>query len=74
MAGSTPTREERDANLDALQTALDSWYDKEKERLETEVQFLKDVREGRETTNVEALNLSTVTELAVAEVKAFLGE
>jgi len=66
-------REERDARLDRLQEALDSWYEKERGRLEDEATFLKSVLRGR--TGSERLSRENTSEaevLVVDDITSFL--
>lgn len=73
MATSLPTKDERDANLDALQEAVDEWADKEKERIEDEVKFLRAVRKGRTGAEMASTqNLAQAETLIVAEINSFL--
>jgi len=65
---------ERYRHLEQLRTAVEQWYKKEKERLESEVQFLRDVQEGRGTSGVEALTIGPLETLTAVEVQNFLGE
>ena len=68
-----PSKKERDARLDKLQTAVESWADKETERLEKEVVLMKKILKGR--TGSERLNNTTVagaSDLLVEELNDFL--
>jgi hypothetical protein len=66
-------REERDARLDRLKTALDEWHANERGRLEGEATFLKSVLRGR--TGSERLSRENTTEaevLVVDDITSFL--
>lgn len=67
------TKEERDARLDALQTATTEWAKAERKRLKDQVAFGKRLLKGR--TGSERLNNASVTtaqELLVDEIDTFL--
>jgi len=75
MTGSRlpPTRTERDANLDALQAAVDEWGEKELSRLENEVKFMRAVLRGRtgsEKAGTQALDAAS--SLLQAEIDDFI--
>ena len=72
MATYPPTKDERDANLDALKSAVAEFADKEKTRLEEETQFLRDVLSGRGAPDVGSKNLDTGSELLQRSVSDFL--
>jgi len=72
MATQPPTKDERDANLDALQEAVNTWAADEQTRLENEVAFMRKVMEGRGATDASSKNLSEASSLVVAEIDAFL--
>jgi hypothetical protein len=72
MATKPPTKDERDANLDALQESVNEWVDGEKTRLENEVAFMRKVLKGRGATDASSQNLSSAENLVVAEIDAFL--
>ena len=66
-------REERDARLNRLQTALDAWHEAERERLENEATYLKSVLRGR--TGSERLARENTTEaevLVIDDITSFL--
>ena len=68
-----PTREERDANLDALKEAVDEWVAKEKTRIEEEITFLRKVLKGRTGSEVaNSTNLAKSLELVNAEIDSFI--
>jgi hypothetical protein len=73
MAKRPPTKNERDANLDSLKSAVKEWGDKEKARLENEVKFMRAVLKGR-TGSEEAgtQNLNTLQELLKLEIADFI--
>lgn len=75
MTGSRrpPTKDERDANLDALQTAVNEWGEKERSRLENEVKFMRAVllgRTGSEEAGTKALDSASA--LLQAEIDDFI--
>lgn len=75
MAGAKrpPTKDERDANLDALQAAVDEWGEKEQTRLENEVKFMRAVllgRTGSEEAGTQALDAASA--LLQAEIDDFI--
>lgn len=72
MATKPPTEAERNANLDALQSAIDEWAESEKNRLENEVKFMRSVLQGRGASDTGTKNLATTSDLLVAEVNEFL--
>ena len=72
MATTPPSKDERDANLDSLKSAVDSWVDTEKTRLENEVAFMRKVQEGRGAKDASSANLAEAGKLVVAEIDAFL--
>jgi hypothetical protein len=75
MAKAPPTREERDANLDALTSAVKEWGDKETARLENEVKFMRAVLKGRiGSEKAGTANLDSLSKLLQAEVDAFMGQ
>jgi len=72
MAIQPPTKEERDANLDALQSAVDEWAEAEKTRIENGVQFLRAVKQGRGASGNGTSNLASISAVLVAEIDDFL--
>jgi hypothetical protein len=63
----------RDARLDELKTATTEWADKEIERLENEVTFLKSILEGRTGAGrLASQNVEDSSGLLVDEVSVFL--
>lgn len=72
MAKSVPDKTARDANLDALRTAVDEWVDKEVTRLDNEVAFMRDVIKGRGAKEASMKNLTAATKVAVSDIQAFL--
>lgn len=73
MARLPPDKAARDANLDTLQTAVDTWKEKEVTRLENEVKFMRAVLKGRtgsEKAGTE--NLNTLQEILEMEVEDFI--
>jgi hypothetical protein len=66
-------KQARDAKLDRLKEALDSWYRREKSRLEDESTFLKSVLRGR--TGSERLSRENTAEaevLVTDDISSFL--
>ena len=74
MASTAEQRKaDRDARLDALKTAVDTWADKETKRLQDEATFLKSVLMGRTGAGRLAdQNVEDSSELVVNEVTVFL--
>ena len=72
MALKPPTEFDRNKNLDALQTAVDEWAEKETTRLDNEVIFLKAVLQGRNASNVGTKNLAKTSTLLQSEINDFL--
>lgn len=73
MAKLPPTKVERDANLDSLKTAVKTWGDKEKTRLENEVKFMRAVLKGRTgSEKAGTQNLDTLQEILKLEVEDFI--
>ena len=73
MATSPPTRAARDANLDALQAAVDEWAESEITRLDNETQFLRAVLQGRSgSKELAQKNLASAGALLQAEIDAFI--
>lgn len=73
MARLPPDKTARDANLDTLKAAVDTWKDKEVTRLENEVKFMRAVLKGRtgsEKAGTE--NLNTLQEILKMEVEDFI--
>lgn len=67
------SKEERDARLDNLESAVDSWADNKKARLKKEATLLKTLLKGR--TGAERLNNASVeaaSALQVDELSQFL--
>ncbi len=72
MAKIPPTKDERDANLDALKTAIDFYTESELNRLDNEVKFMRSVLEGRDISDTGTKNLDEVSDLVVSEIDDFL--
>lgn len=72
MATQPPDKATRDANLDSLKTAVDTWADDESSRLENEVKFMRKVLEGRGATEAGTANLGAAGDIVVAEINAFI--
>lgn len=68
-----PTKAERDANLDALQSSVEEWVTKEKTRIEEEIAFLRKVLRGRTgSEEANSTNLAASLELVNAEIDSFI--
>jgi len=66
-------REDRDARLDRLQSALDDWHTAERKRLEDEATYLKSILRGR--TGSERLareNTAEAEVLVIDDITSFL--
>jgi len=72
MATFPPTKDERDANLDALKDAVLEWGEKEAIRLEDETQFLRDVLKGRGASDAGTVNLEAGSELLQRAVTDYI--
>ena len=73
MAKRPPLKEDRDAHLDALSDAVKEWGQKEQDRLENEVKFMRAVlmgRTGSEEAGTAALDAASA--LLQAEINDFL--
>lgn len=68
----TPTKAQRDANLDQLQAAANQYLQTEIARLDSETQFLRSVLQRRGATQVAALNLNGASSLVQQEIEAYL--
>ena len=63
----------RNERLDALQEAVDEWYEKEKERLENESAFLRSFLRGRTgSERLSETNTSEAAELVDTDITSFL--
>lgn len=62
----------RDANLDALKAAADTWIAKEIIRIENETKFMRTVLAGRGASNAAITNLEGASALVQAEITSFL--
>lgn len=73
MSKLPPTKADRDANLDALKSAVKEWGDKEKKRLENEVKFVRAVLKGRTgSEKAGTQNLNTLQKILKTEIEAFI--
>ena len=72
MAKIAPTDDARNANLDALQKAVDEWAETETTRLDNEATFLRAVLSGRKASDAGTQNLATTSSLLQAEINEFL--
>lgn len=66
------TKEARDANLDALKTAVDGWAKKETARIEKETRFIRSVLKGRGAEDAAAINLLEASDKLGDEIDRFL--
>lgn len=72
MANTPPTRAQRDANLDALEKAVNEWAESEKTRLENEVKFMRAVLQGRGVSEAGSANLALGALEVAGEINDFL--
>ena len=72
MATQPPTKEQRDANLDILRTAVDEWADSETTRLNNETLFMRSVLQGRGASDVGTKNLASASTVLQAEINEYL--
>jgi len=72
MAVQPPTKDERDANLEALKKAVDEWAEVEIRRLENETTFLRAVLQGRGASDLGTKNLALASRLLQTEINQFL--
>lgn len=73
MAKRPPLKDERDENLDALAEAVDEWGQKERDRLENEVKFMRAVLKGRTGEDKAGTDaLDSASALLQAEINDFL--
>lgn len=66
------TKEERDANLDALQSAVSDWSRQEVKRVENETKFLRSILKSRGAEDAAALNLLQAAAELGDEIDRFL--
>ena len=72
MARQAPTTAARDANLDLLQEAVDQWVEAETTRLENEVTFLRQVRQGRGAESAGSANLAAASDLLQVSIDDYI--
>jgi len=72
MAAQPPTKAQRDANLNALKTAVDEWAETETARLENETFFMRAVLQGRGASDLGTKNLALASALLQTEINEFL--
>jgi len=72
--GAPPTTQERNDNLEALRKAANEWADKELERLDNEVKFMRQVLKGRRGTadNVGTANLASASAVLEGNLNNFI--
>lgn len=64
----------RDERLLALKTAVETWADREIERLEAETEYLESVRDRAESSQLSSSNTESASELTQNEIDEFLVE
>lgn len=68
-----PSKKERDARLDELETATKAWAAKETERLKKQVALSKRILKGRiGSERLAQASVTSVSNLAVDEINKFL--
>jgi len=72
MATTPPTKQDRDANLEALRTAVNQWSNKEITRLDHEAKFFRSVLQGRGANDVGTKNMSKASALTMVEINSFI--
>ena len=72
MARRPPTKQQRDANLDSLKTAVDEWGKTVQDRLENEVKFMRAVINKRGAEVVGTKTLDEASALLQAEINDFI--
>lgn len=72
MARRPPTKDQRDANLDSLKTAVDEWGKKVQDRLENEVKFMRAVIDQRGSKAAGTKTLDEASALLQAEINDFI--
>jgi len=72
MATKPPTKAERNANLDALKSAVDEYAEDEKRRLENETKFLRAVVQGRGASDAGTANLAEAGKVLQVEIDQFI--
>ena len=73
MGSIPPTRAERDANLNALKSAVDEFVSSERTRLEEENKFLRAVLDARGgAPDASQRNLASAGKLVQTEIDAFV--
>jgi molybdenum cofactor biosynthesis enzyme MoaA len=73
MAKLAPDKATRDANLDALKSAVKTWSKKEQDRLENETKFMRAVLQGRTgSTEAGTSNLAVLQDILKKEIQEFL--
>jgi len=72
MANLPPDKNARDANLNALQAAMQEWGQKEKLRLDNETTFLRSVLTGRGATGAGDANLQKAASALEAELDSYI--
>jgi len=72
MANQPPDKAARDKNLDALQSAVDGWADKEIKRLDSESKFLRAVVKDRGSKSAGTKNMTQAALKTITEIDNFL--
>lgn len=73
MSKVAPTVDARNANLDALQTAIDEWVESETSRLDHETRFLRAVLQGRGASDLGTKNLESALSLVQEAISQYIG-
>jgi hypothetical protein len=73
MATLAPTEDARNANLDALQKAVDEWAKVETARLGNETKFLQAVLKGRKSSSTGTKNLEATSKLVQESISEYIG-
>lgn len=66
------TKEERNARLDELQSAVEAWAKAETKRLTDQVTLSKRMLKGRGAERLAAASVQAVSDLTVDEINSFL--
>jgi hypothetical protein len=72
MAGIPPTQSTRDANLQTLLSNVQTWGQKEQQRLDNETKFLTAVLQGQTAAMTGTTNLATASSLLESSINDFI--
>lgn len=72
MARVPPTKEDRDANLETLRTAVNEYVEQESIRLDNESKFMRAVLDGRAVQKTATVNLREGARLVSSEIEEYL--